>query len=102
MTGRGRGYCMSYVNSVAGSVLGFGCGGGRGRQRWYHATGLPWWAGCLLAAAPAAVPAVWRAFFPAAGRQEEYNVVKEQVKCLGNALEQARKRVKELEEKEQE
>lgn len=102
MTGRGRGYCISYINPVAGSMPGFNRGGGRGRRRWHQAASLPWWAGCLLSAAPAAIPAVWRAFFPATGRQEEYEAAKEQVKYLENTLEQARKRVKELEEKEQE
>lgn len=102
MTGRGRGYCMSYLNPAAGPVSWFGWGSGRGRRRWYSAAGLPWWARCLLGAAPAAVPALWRAFYPAGSRQEEYDALKEQVKCLEDALEHARKRIKELEEKEKE
>jgi hypothetical protein len=93
---------MSHISPVAGSMFGVNRGGSRGQRRWYQAAGLPWWAGCLLSAAPAAIPAVLRAFFPAGSRQEEYEATKEQVKYLENTLEQARKRVKELEEKEQE
>ena len=42
MTGRGAGYCGGFGET--GFMNRAGRGGGRGRRRWYYATGLPGWA----------------------------------------------------------
>ena len=45
MTGRSAGFCSGYPTAGYGTYgrgRGFwGCGGGRGWRRWFHATGLP-------------------------------------------------------------
>lgn len=51
MTGRAAGFCAGYslpgyANPIQGRGLvgpGFGRGGGRGRRRWFYATGLTGW-----------------------------------------------------------
>lgn len=96
MTGRGRGYCMSYIVPDTGFTPGF-CrgGGGRGRRYWYNATGLPRWARWAPGAAPAGA-----VYAPPLSGDRELNYLKEQAGYLENALEQAKRRIKELESKE--
>ncbi len=72
MTGHGRGYCMGYV-----------------------AAGLPSRTGW----APGYRPVV-AAFVPTASGQHELNFFKEQASYLEKALEEVKKRIKELESKE--
>ncbi len=84
MTGRGRGFCISYAAPGAGYTSGFGRCGGRGWRHWYHATGLPRWAR-------------WTA--PAGGEQE-LGSLKEQVSILESALEQLKKRIQDSIDKE--
>ncbi|WP_066633427.1 DUF5320 domain-containing protein [Desulfolucanica intricata] len=94
MTGRGRGYCMSYVEPGADFTPGLGWGGGRGRRYCYNVSSVPRWAG-------------WRQRFPVqavyappSNNEQEMELYKEQIKNLEDALEQAEKRIKELENKE--
>ncbi len=86
MTGRGRGYCIRRVDELTGSSPWAGRGGGRGRRHRYYATGKPCWAG--------GVPG------PREDGRQELDLLREQVYNLENALEQARKRIDELENKE--
>ncbi len=109
MTGWGRGYCITYLNQGAGFVPGYGRGGrcraglgspgspgGRGWRSCFCATGLPRWARWLPGTVPAGPVDV-----PQAGIESELDELKEQVVYLENALEYARKRIAELEKKEQ-
>ncbi|MCL6559771.1 MAG: DUF5320 domain-containing protein [Firmicutes bacterium] len=92
MTGRGRGYCLSYVNDREGFVPGFGRGAGRGRGYCFY-SGSPRMSG-------------WRRGFPAGAvyvppvsGEQELEALKAQVGNLESALEQTRKRIHELEHK---
>lgn len=95
MTGRGGGYCMSYVGPDTRLDQKFCRGGGRGQRHWYHATGQPRWARWAPDAAPA--PPVYAP--PLSGEQELY-FLKGQAEYLENALEQIKNRIKELENKD--
>jgi len=98
MTGRAFGLCAGYgvpgyMNQIPrrgfgagpGCGHGFGGGGGRGWQNIFHATGLPGWArvGVPYAATPAP--------------EQELAVLKQQADHFGNALEDIRKRIQEIE-----
>ncbi|BAF58764.1 MAG: DUF5320 domain-containing protein [Pelotomaculum sp.] len=89
MTGRGRGYCMSYIDANAGFFCGFGRG--RGWRNRYYATGLPWWARRPAGNIPAGA-----VYAPPAGGEQELNFLKEQAIYLENALEQVKARIKDL------
>ena len=95
-TGRAAGFCAGfgvpgYMNSMPGRGFGMGFGrgrgGGRGRGRgWrnmFFATGLPGWARDSVPATPAPT--------------QELAVLKQQAEHFGNALENIRKRIKEIE-----
>lgn len=95
MTGSGRGYCLSYV--APGTVLGQGLGrqAGRGRQHCQSSINLPRRGrlrqkACLQDAV----------YAPPLSGQPELDFLKEQAVNLEAALEQAKKRIKELENKE--
>lgn len=90
MTGRGSGYCMSYVSANAGLSQ---CGWYPRRR--YLAAGLHRWAvspaGSLLCAP---------VYAPPLNYEQELDFLKEQAENLENALEQMKKRIKELENKD--
>ena len=88
--GRERGFCarvMEPGTPVAGRGCGMGssrgCGGGRGRRNMFHATGLPGWArgNMPVTSAPA----------------QELAVLRQQAEQYGNALENIRQRIQEIE-----
>ncbi len=95
MTGRGRGYCMSYVAPSAKACPGFSRRDtGRGWRNWCHAAGQT----RRQRRAPGA--AVNGAVFaPPLSGEQELSFIKEQAGYLENALEQAKRRIKELEGK---
>ena len=102
MTGRAAGCCAGYgapgyANAGWGRGMGFGRGGGgRGpsaglRAGWrnrFFATGRPGW---MRAGAPYAHPA----YTP----EQELDALKQQAEYFGNALEEIRKQIQELESK---
>lgn len=93
MTGRGRGYCMSYVTPGANCLDSYRKGGvGRGWRNRDHATGLP---RCTRRATGAA--ATVAVYAPPLSGEQELPFLKEQAGHLENALEQANRRIKELE-----
>lgn len=92
MTGKGRGYCLSYVDQGTYPGPWFGRGGGRGRR---YATGKPRWARRASGAFNTGSMHI-----PPPGEQQELNFLRDQVSHLENALEQAKKRIGELENKE--
>lgn len=96
MTGRGLGYCMSYIVPDTGYNPWF-CRGGRGRKRrhCYNATELPRGARWASGAVPAGA-----VYAPPLSGGQELNFLKEQAGYLENALEQAKKRIEEMESKE--
>lgn len=94
LTGYGRGYCLGYAGAGMNFLPRLGAGGGRGRRCRYYAAGLPRWAGRGREMSQGAV------YVPPAGEKAELELLKEQVVNLENALEQAKKRVQELERKE--
>lgn len=73
MTGRGRGFCIGYVDQAAYQGPYMGRGVGRGRRRRYRVNGLP------------------------ADSGQELNFLRERVNSLENAVEQARQRISRLE-----
>ena len=94
MTGRAFGFCAGYgapgyMNQIPqrGFRAGLGCGRrfGGGWRNMFHATGLPGWArvGVPYAATPAP--------------EQELAVLKQQADNFGNALEEIRKRIQEIE-----
>jgi hypothetical protein len=85
MTGRGGGYCMAPVSPEAGFIPGFGRGGGRGRRNCINAVGSPWLAGMNQGSSPAAVG------------EQELNQLRAQLGKLEDALQEAKKRIQELE-----
>ncbi len=95
MTGRGRGYCMSYVRQGAGFVPGFSRGGRRGRRNRFYATGLPRWARC----ATGAFAADEASAYPFSDGQD-LNALRQQASYLENALNQVKKIIKDMETNE--
>lgn len=112
MTGRAAGFCAGYgVPGYANPIPGrgfWGWGGGRGRgwgwgrRNWYYATGLtgPQRAAAWPPAWGAPQPyAAWGA--PGATQGQELDVLKDQAEYFSEALDEIRKRIKELEAKEE-
>ncbi len=115
MTGRAAGYCAGYpvpgfMNPGFGRGYGgrgfggFGRGrggGGWGRRNQFYATGLTGWqrAGMGVPAygAPPAYPTPYGAQFdPTQAVEQELDALKGQAEYFGNALEEIRKRIEEL------
>lgn len=102
MTGRGRGFCMTYYwphswyGPAWGARLGFfGRGRGRGFRHWFYATGLPRWA--RFWGGPAFVPA-WH---PLASEEDWVEFLKEKAAFLEKTLEGIRQDIKDLEERKE-
>lgn len=93
LTGRGGGYCIGYVSpgSPRGGLRSGG-GGGHGRRHCYFATGLPWWARTLPGGSVTGA-----LYAPPAAGAGELALLKEQAGYLECALEQAKRRIDELE-----
>ena len=105
LTGRGAGFCAGFTrpgfaNPVVGRFFGF-ARGGRGYRNWYYATGLtgaqraaeglPSWGVCApFAPYPGG-------FETAAGKEEQVKFFKNQAGNLTAALDNIKKRIKELE-----
>lgn len=87
MTGGGRGYCLSYVDTGADFAPGLGRGGGRGRRNCFYATGLSRWTRARQSRSP--VEAVYA---PPVSGERELDMLREQVMNLESALEHAKKR----------
>ncbi|MFZ5631259.1 MAG: DUF5320 domain-containing protein [Bacillota bacterium] len=96
MTGRGRGYCMSYAGRGINPGPWLGRGGGRGWRHWCHATGMPRWA--RRAPGPFTSGSMYA---PPADGEQELDLLRERVGSLESALEQAKKRINELEGKKE-
>ncbi|MDF9409824.1 MAG: hypothetical protein A4E52_01595 [Pelotomaculum sp. PtaB.Bin013] len=95
MTGRGRGFCISSILPGTSLALKLGRGGQRGWWRSDFATGMliglgGYFANSLLAK---------HVTLPASG-EDELNLLKEEAGYLESALEQIRKHIKELENKD--
>ncbi|MFX4262361.1 DUF5320 domain-containing protein [Pelotomaculum propionicicum] len=95
MTGRGGGYCMSYVGPGARSDQSFCRGGGRGRRHWFRAAGVSRWSRWDPDAAPVAP-----VYAPPLNGEQEMCFLKEQAENMENAIEQIKNRIKELEKKD--
>lgn len=95
MTGRGGGYCMSYVGPDLRFDRGFYWSGGRGWRRWHQTIGLPRWARWAPGAAPAAP-----VYAPPISGEQELHFLKSEAEYLEKALEQIKTRIKELENKD--
>ena len=102
MTGRAAGYCAGhsvpgYANPAPGRGFGRGFGGrggGWGRRNRFYATGMPGWA-----RAGAGLPA-WGGYPPYGApptREQELDVLKGQAEYFGDALDDIKKRIEELE-----
>jgi hypothetical protein len=111
MTGRGAGYCAGYgvpgyMNPGYGRAgMGYGAGGaGRGWRNRYWATGLTGWQRAAGWAAPGFFgPAPYGAAFaqgygPTPTRNDELEMLRNQVGAMEQGLEQARERLAELEQ----
>lgn len=94
LTGRGSGYCMGYVAPGSPRGLRHSGGGGRGRRHCYYETGLPGRARTSRAAAVSGA-----LYAPPAAGEDELAMLQEQASHLESALEQAKKRIGELEKK---
>jgi len=85
MTGRGGGYCMTPVAPEAGFIPGFGRGGGRGRRN------------CINAVRSLRRNRMNQGNILAAGGEQELDQLRAQVGKLEGALQEAKKRIQELE-----
>ena len=95
MTGRGAGYCAG--NAVPGNAPplgrrgrggpGRGAGGGRGRRNRFFVTGLPGWRRAEGAASPN----------PPMTQQQELNVLRGEAENFGQALDEIKNRIEQLE-----
>lgn len=96
MSGRGAGFCAGagvpgYMNAGWGRGFGMGFsrgGGGRGRRNRFFATGMPGW---MRAGAPYAQPQHTA--------EQELAELKQQAEYFGNALDEIRRQIQELESK---
>lgn len=93
MTGRGGGYCMSYVVPDAGFNQSFRRINRRPRHR-YHTTGL-----CSWSRWPSGSMSLAPVYAPPLDSGQELSFLKEQAENMENALEQVKKRIKELKTK---
>ncbi len=112
MTGRGAGYCAGY--GVPGNASSGARGGwGRGNRNWYRATGLTRWQRGPYGGAPYGgwgqyPPAYPPAYAPAppAGygptADEEQRMLSDHIEGLENQLQDAKKRLEELESRREE
>jgi len=94
MTGRAAGYCAGYPTPGFASPYGgggFGRGGGRGRRRWFYATGLTGWQRAGMGVPPFAPPAA-----PAVTRGQEADALKRQADQLRGTLDAVTQRIDEL------
>ena len=109
MTGRAAGYCAGFavpgfMNAPGGRGFG-GRGGGRGRgwRNWFYATGLTGWqrAAARMPAfgvgqfAPAAYTGASAP--PAAGKEQELSILKQQAETMEQQMRQLRERIEQLE-----
>ncbi|OGX17910.1 MAG: hypothetical protein A3K83_07960 [Omnitrophica WOR_2 bacterium RBG_13_44_8b] len=95
MTGGGRGFCVAPVSGIRPGAFGrrfFGRGGGRGRRRWYYATGLPGWA-----RAGYGYPAFGMGSMPDSSENDEAQMLKEEAGLLKQELEVIHERLAALE-----
>jgi len=91
MTGRGLGYCMAYLEQS--SLLKRRPGmGGRGWRHCYNATGLPRWS--RWESGKTITGGVYASPFSSKASLDE---LREQVSYLEKALDEAKKRIQELE-----
>lgn len=106
MTGRAAGYCAGYgvpgyMNPVGGRGLGFGRGlglGFRGGRGWGGFRGAPYAASAYgVPAAPYAAP-----YGAAPTREQQAEALKSQAAYFEEALEDVKKRLADLETREQE
>jgi len=103
MTGRGRGFCISNVLPGASLASWFGRGPGRGLSRggWRGWLGNDFAAGMLVGLGGYLAHSLWARYCtPQVNREDELNLLKEEAAYLESALEQAKKRIKELENKD--
>ncbi|MBN1893853.1 DUF5320 domain-containing protein [bacterium] len=99
MTGRAAGYCAGYaVPGYMNPVLGWGFGrGGRGRRRWFYASGFPGWQRTAYGAP------YWPAGFGympvpyQANPEQERDMLKRQTELLEKTLSDLNQRIRELE-----
>ena len=112
MTGRAAGYCAGYptpgfMNPVGGRGFGGfgrgrgGGGGGWGRRNQFYATGLTGWQRAGMGAGAYGMPAAYpmpnaTPFGPTQTVEQELNALKSQAEYFGDALEEIRKRIEEL------
>jgi hypothetical protein len=89
MTGRGRGYCMTYRRPGYGNAYG-GFGFGRGRRNRFWATGLPGWQ-----RNQAPYPGYAE---PQPSKEERLEMLKEEAKYFENALNEINEEIKKMEE----
>jgi hypothetical protein len=105
MTGRGAGYCAGlptpgFMNPVPGRGFGrsgrgsWGRGGGRGWRRQFYATGLPGWARAGRGHAP--YSPYWETPPPALTREQEMEMLREQVAQFNETLDEIKQRLDEL------
>lgn len=108
MTGRGAGFCAGYpvagfmnpASGRCGGGRGWGRGGGGGgwrHRRGYLATGLPGW---QRAWATYPTPAA-AAFLPFSTKEQELELLRNQARSFEQALDDLRKRIRELGEKDE-
>lgn len=111
MTGRGAGFCAGYgmpgyMNPIPGRGAGFGGGrgrgmgrgfggGGRGWRNMYYATGLPGWARSDW---PMSYAPQWGAPY---SEKEELAGLRDQAKYFNDALAEIRRRIEELEKRQE-
>lgn len=108
MTGRAAGFCAGYgapgyANPAPGGAFwGWGRGRGRGWRNWYSATGLTGWQRA------AAWPPAWSApgpyapwAAPAVTGEQKLDALRDQAEYFSEALAEIRKRIDELESKEE-
>jgi hypothetical protein len=98
MTGRAAGYCAGYAmpgfrNPIPGRGWGMGYGRGVGRG---FGRGMGWGCGWVYPAAPFTTPVQYGT---APTPQDEVELLKEQARYFGEAMEQINKRIAEIEVK---
>jgi hypothetical protein len=103
MTGRAAGYCAGYdmpgyMSPFPGRGFWGRGGGGRGWRNWYYATGLTGWQRAAMGPyGPYGAPYAAPYYPPPVTAEQEREALLAQVKSLEAVLEDARKRLQELE-----